>query len=68
MRRPSRRVAHPPATACRGLTTPTYIIDSGDGEGRYVMRKVLTAAAETIGYALVTGIAVWLVFQHVPYP
>jgi hypothetical protein len=30
------------------------------------MREVIAAAAQTIGYALVTGVAVWLVMQYIP--
>ncbi len=32
------------------------------------MREVLAAAVQTIGYALVTGAALWLVFQYAPSP
>ncbi len=30
------------------------------------MREVICAAAQTIGYVLLTGAAVWLVIQYVP--
>jgi hypothetical protein len=32
------------------------------------MREFLGAAVQTAGYVLVTGAAVWLVFQNVPTP
>ncbi len=32
------------------------------------MREVLVAAAQTVGYVVVTATAVWLVFQYVPVP
>ena len=32
------------------------------------MREFLGAAVQTIGYVLVTSVAVWLVFQYVPTP
>ena len=32
------------------------------------MREFLGAAAQTIGYVLVTSAAVWLAFQYVPTP
>ena len=72
---PCRQVALPagrqvwlPATARRGLKTPTYILDCADREGRNPMREVLVVAAQTIGYVVVTAAAVWLVFQYVPAP
>ncbi len=30
------------------------------------MREVIAAAAQTIGYVLVTGAALWLVMQYIP--
>ncbi len=32
------------------------------------MREVFAAAVQTIGYALVTGAGLWLVFQYAPSP
>ncbi len=32
------------------------------------MREVLVAAAQTVGYVVVTAAAVWLLLQHVPAP
>jgi hypothetical protein len=32
------------------------------------MREFLGTAAQTIGYVLVTGAAIWLIFQHTPSP
>jgi hypothetical protein len=32
------------------------------------MRELLSAAAQTIGYVIVTGAAVWLVLQYAPSP
>jgi hypothetical protein len=32
------------------------------------MREVLRTAVQTIGYVLVTGAAIWLIFQHAPSP
>ena len=32
------------------------------------MREALTATLQAIGYVLMTGAAVWLVFQYVPSP
>jgi hypothetical protein len=32
------------------------------------MREVLETAAQTIAYFLVTGAAIWLIFQYVPSP
>ncbi len=32
------------------------------------MREVLAAAAQTIGYVLVTGATIWLIFQYAPSP
>jgi len=32
------------------------------------MREFLGVAAQTIGYVLVTGAAVWAAFQYIPTP
>lgn len=32
------------------------------------MREVLETAMQTIGYALVTGAAIWLIVQYAPLP
>jgi ABC-type nickel/cobalt efflux system permease component RcnA len=32
------------------------------------MREALATAAQTMGYILVTGVAIWMIFQHAPSP